>query len=139
MRYVPTTENETAIRETIRAKHKFHGTPRYDYIIVDSAEPAHPSDPDSSFVFAQVLCFFTISTRRLTIPLVYVQWYPRTDPWRDCTGMRIVRKGGLGIISPKCIMRSCHIVPRFHDKDKAGEYKTFYVNEFANIDSYLLL
>jgi hypothetical protein len=140
------------IKETARCSTDFHGRPRFDDVMISGSQDiSHQVGNDwSTLLFAKLLCLFTLSNKSSSKPisLCFVQWYDRVDPFVDDTGMRIVKKGGVGIIEPDTIVRCCHIIPRFQDGTITSrndiitgekKWKSYYINHYIDIDAFMIL
>ena len=154
----PFTDNELAsdiCRQLIRCKQQFHGTPRYDWVVVYDL-----SDKDfkkrqgiDKYLFAQVRLLFKIKQENKIHQLAYLEWYNITDvseiPESPRTRAKMaardpetqmavaVRSGKFNVVSVNAIVRQVHMQPLFEERNSARKKLTEKLDVYS-FDSYLI-
>jgi len=147
------------LRQLIRCQQEFHGSPRYDWVVVyDLADKDFETRQGiDRYLFAQVRLLFGIKHNEQAHYLAYLEWYDIVDVpgVKDANGrvkmvardpetqMAVaVRSGRFNVVSVSSIIRAVHMQPLFKERDSARKafvdklgvysFNSYFVNRFAD-------
>ena len=151
--YSQTEQSLDAYRQIVRCKRQFHGTPRYDWVVVyDLADKDFQKRQGiDKYLFAQVRALFEITHNEKVHQLAYLEWYNITDVpeasvpektkmvSRDPeTQMAVaIRSGEFNVVSVNAIIRAVHMQPLFQDCDSARKLLAGNLDVYS-LNSYLV-
>jgi hypothetical protein len=145
---------QSFIRQIIRCKKEFHGTPRNDWVVIHdfADEEFEKRQGIDKYLFAQVRLLFKLTQDEVVHNLAYLEWYDITDVpaipedeeeiemvARDPeTQMAVaVRSGRFNVVSVDCIVRAVHMIPLFKEYNSARQHVASNANVHS-FDTYLV-
>jgi hypothetical protein len=153
----PYAQNEQLpdiFRQIVRCKRQFHGTPRYDWVVVYDLMDKNfrKRQGIDKYLFAQVQVLFKIKQGTTVHDLAYLEWYNITDVPEDPevsgrikmvardpeTQMAVaVQSGQFNVMSVNAIIRIVHMQPLFEEHDSAQKLIAANLDVYS-FDSYLI-
>lgn len=141
------------IRQLIRCKQQFYGTPRYDWVaLYDLADKDFKTRQGmDKYLFAQVRLLFEIQQNNIIYKLAYLEWYNITDVPEISVDGKIkmvsrdpetqmavaVRSREFNVVSVDAIKRAIHMQPLFVECDSARKMLANKQDVYS-FDSYLV-
>src|SRR3954470_285411 len=151
--YSQIEQSSDTFRQIVRCKRQFHGTPRYDWVVVYDLEDKDLQQRQGldKYLFAQVRILFETTHKEKVHQLAYLEWYNITDVpevlvpgkikmvARDPeTQMAIaVRSYQFNVVSVNAIIRAVHMQPLFQEHDSARKHLAANLDMYS-FDSYLV-